>query len=322
MNEKKAAERKKAAAERQRQLDALRVMNAAQLREATRAQQGTLLAKIKERQDAVHAALVANAKEELKTLRAEARKAAGITEGEDEEEDDEEEGQGETGGGDGGVGEEEDGGRGGEGGNGEMEVGRMVEKEESAIAAAAEAVAASGGTEGREDAEEEEEEEEGGEDKEEKEDSDFAMKEKGTADTAEQGSASGEPSDSDSDDSEVRFPGDHVQMLFVQKPIDRPSRSTGCGLCCCSVNLLDVKSALISLHLQVEDARSPMPFVLSHVDVVRSHNCAICLSVIRQILPPRVSQRTTVPSSHHRSWCCPLSRQNSWKLFRRTRTPR
>lgn len=90
MNEEKVKERKRIAAERQRQLDALRVMDAAQLKEATRAAQGSLLAKIKERQASIHAALAASAKEELKRLKAEARKAAGMTpEGEEEEQADE-----------------------------------------------------------------------------------------------------------------------------------------------------------------------------------------------------------------------------------------
>lgn len=80
MNEEKVKERKLLMEERQRQLDSLRVMDAAQLKEVTRAQQGTLLAKIKERQSRVHAALAVSAKEELKRLKAEARKAAGMTE--------------------------------------------------------------------------------------------------------------------------------------------------------------------------------------------------------------------------------------------------
>lgn len=83
-DEKKVEERRVAAAERQRQLDALRVMSAAELKEATREQQGTLLAKIKERQGRIHATLAASAKEELKILRVEARKAAGL-DGEEEE---------------------------------------------------------------------------------------------------------------------------------------------------------------------------------------------------------------------------------------------
>lgn len=97
-------ERKRLMAERQRQLDSLRVMDAAQLKEATRAQQGTLLAKIKERQSRVHAALAVSAKEELKRLKAEARKAAGMTEdaqslqdSEDDDDDDEQEGGREAG---------------------------------------------------------------------------------------------------------------------------------------------------------------------------------------------------------------------------------
>lgn len=86
VDEEKVKERKRIAAERQRQLDALRVMNAAQLKEATRAQQEKLLAKIKERQTRIHAEIAAAAKEELKLLKVEARKAAGIT---DEDEDEE-----------------------------------------------------------------------------------------------------------------------------------------------------------------------------------------------------------------------------------------
>lgn len=95
-NEEKVRERRRVQAERQRQLDALRVMNAAQLKEATRTAQGTLLAKIKERQARVHAAIASSAKEELQRLKAEARKAAGMSVEEgDEEEGDQEEGKAE-----------------------------------------------------------------------------------------------------------------------------------------------------------------------------------------------------------------------------------
>lgn len=247
-------------------------MNAAQLKEATRAQQGTLLAKIKERQDAVHAAIVANAKEELKSLRAEARKAAGIT-GEDEEEEEEQ--------GEGGDGQEVE--REGEDGKaGEMEVEGMVEREESAVAAAAAAAAV---TEGKEDGEEEEEEEE-------EEDSDFAMREKGVAGPVEKGSASGESSDdsdSDSDDdSEVRFGGGGVRMPFG---LDC-TRAGPCGTAVSQSFLrnkmwvvlpfqsfwhIAVTSALWSLSpllFRLEDSRDYLPLVLHPLDMVRNKSRA------------------------------------------------
>lgn len=194
-------ERKEAVAERQRQLDALRVMDAAQLKEATRAQQGTLLAKIKERQGVIHAALVANAKEELKALRAEARKAAGITEeDEDEEGNDSEEEAREEGNAGGDKEEQVGGGNLGEG----MEVEKVVEKEENAVAAAVAAARAKGAGEGGKEDEEGEEEE-----------SDSGMKmndpEKGAVHAAEQGSSSSELSDSDTDDSEVS-----VQDVYLE----------------------------------------------------------------------------------------------------------
>lgn len=128
MDEEKVKERKRVAEERQRQLDALRVMNAAQLKEATRAQQEKLLAKIKERQTRIHAEIAAAAKEELKLLKAEARKAAGITDVADEEE------EGET--------EPELTGPGRGKGN-DMDIEEMVAKEE---AAAAVVVAGDGGS--------------------------------------------------------------------------------------------------------------------------------------------------------------------------------
>lgn len=132
MDEEKVKERKRIAAERQRQLDALRVMNAAQLKEATRAQQEKLLAKIKERQTQIHAEIAAAAKEELKLLKAEARKAAGITDVADEDENE------------GDVGETvskltgPDRGKGGG-----MDIEEMVAKEEAAAAAV---VAGNGGS--------------------------------------------------------------------------------------------------------------------------------------------------------------------------------
>lgn len=190
-------------AERQRQLAALRVMDAAQLKEATRAQQGTLLAKIKERQGAIHAALVANAKEELKVLRAEAREAAGIAEEDEDEKEnrsDEEDGEMREEGNAGGEKEEQvGGGRSGEG----MEVEKVVEKEENAVAAAVAAARARGAGEGGEEDE-----------KREGEESDSGMKrngpEKGAIHAAEQGSSSSESSESDTDDSEV-----NVQDVYL-----------------------------------------------------------------------------------------------------------
>lgn len=161
-------ERKRIAAERQQQLDALRVMSAAQLREATRAQQFSLLAKIKEKQDRIHAAIAASAKEELKALRAEARKAAGIVyedgEGDDDDEDDGSGGRKE---GDDAQEEEEEelsSGNGPQHGNDEgqgvgMEVEGMVAKEEKAVEKAAAAAAAATLSEGGFDDGEDDEEE-------------------------------------------------------------------------------------------------------------------------------------------------------------------
>ena len=165
-------------------------MDSAQLKAATRAQQSSLLAKIKERQGAVHAALVAKAKEELKALRTEARKAAGITGEDDEDDEDDEEEDAEVG--EGGREGKTD----GDGKGGALEVEGMVEKEEDAVAAA---VAA----EGEEEEEDDDEKQEGGEEV----DSDFDMNgsgaKKGAARPADRESTSGESSGSDSDDSEV-----------------------------------------------------------------------------------------------------------------------
>lgn len=167
MNAEKVKERKRIAAERQHQLESLRVMDAAQLKEATRAQQGSLLAKIKERQSCIHAALAASAKEELKNLRAEARKAAGVVGADEEEEEEEEQGDGLKNEGAGvqpraEVGEGVDGPEKVEG----LEVEDMIAREEEMVAAVAGCNGDSRDGPEEEDAEEEEEEEE---------DSDFAV---------------------------------------------------------------------------------------------------------------------------------------------------
>lgn len=212
MNAEKVKERKRIAAERQRQLESLRVMDAVQLKEATRAQQGSLLAKIKERQSCIHAALAASAKEELKNLRAEARKAAGMVgTGEDEEEEEEQgdglknEGAGVQPRGE--VGKGVDGPEKVEG----LEVEDMIAREEEMVAAVAGRNGDSRDGPEEEDAEEEEEEE----------DSDFAVggvddavagvgdsrsslvSGKGAVHSSKQEEGSSESSDSDSD-SEVR----------------------------------------------------------------------------------------------------------------------
>lgn len=167
MNAEKVKERKRIAAERQRQLESLRVMDAAQLKEVTRAQQGSLLAKIKERQSCIHAALAASAKEELKNLRAEARKAAGVA-GADEEEMEKEEEQGDglkTGGAGGRPRGEVDEGVGGPEKVEGLEVEDIIAREEKMVAAVAGCIGDSRDRPDGEDAEEDEEEE----------DSDFAV---------------------------------------------------------------------------------------------------------------------------------------------------